>query len=58
MRHVRSAAVFPLAVLAALVAGCAADADSADESANTQPSIASDEVALDGVSVEVRRDPG
>lgn len=58
MRRFRSALVLPLAVLATSAVACSAGTDTADESVNPEPSISNDDVVLDGIAVEVRRDPG
>ena len=58
MSPFRVAYVAPLAMLAALAAGCAGGGDTANKSESTQPGVATDLVELDGVRFDVRRDPG
>lgn len=58
MNPFRVAYVAPLAMLAALTAGCAGGGDTANEAGSTQPGMAADLVELDGVRFDVRRDPG
>jgi len=58
MKPFRVAYVAPLAMLAALAAGCADGGDTANEPGSTQSGVAADLVELDGVRFDVRRDPG
>ncbi len=57
MNPFRVAYVVPLAMLAAVAAGCAGG-ETADEAGSTQPEVTADLVELDGVGIDVRRDPG
>lgn len=58
MKPFRAAYLAPLAMLAVFTAGCAGGGESADPPTPTQLGVAGDLVELDGVRVDVRRDPG
>ncbi len=58
MRPFRSARSIPLALLALVGAGCAANDDAAGPTESSQREAIDDQVDLDGVSFDVRRDPG
>jgi hypothetical protein len=58
MKPFRAAYLAPLAMLAVFTAGCAGGGEAADPPTPTQPGVAGDLVELDGVRVDVRRDPG
>jgi hypothetical protein len=58
MKPFRVAYLAPVAMLAALAAGCAGGGDTANEPESTQPGVTADLVELDGVRFDVRRDPG
>ena len=57
MQRFRGAYVVGLATLAGVASGCAAGGDTADGPNNSQ-TVVVDEVGLDGVRFDVRRDPG
>jgi hypothetical protein len=58
MKQFRFAYVAPLAMFAALATGCATGSDTAREAETTQPAVVGDDIELDGVRFDVRRDPG
>ena len=58
MKPFRAAYIAPVAMLAALTAGCASGGDTANEPETQQSGVAADLVELDGVRFDVRRDPG
>lgn len=58
MTRFRFGHVLAGAMLAALAAGCSADSETASEPKDTQATVTGDADGLDGVQVDVRRDPG
>lgn len=57
MKPLRGSCVVALGIVA-LVSGCSAVSDTADGPESAQAAVVDDAIKLDGVQLDVRRDPG